>query len=293
MDKTVLHRSSTVFYRTEGPGNTSLPTRANLSAPTRDTEAAIPLLLLHGFAEDGTIWNGQVEYLKKNHPILVPDLPGSGRSSLLSGPTSMEELADAIKAVLDAEGVGQAVLIGHSMGGYIALAFAAKYPERLRACGLFHSTAYPDTEEKKAARRKGIDFIRKSGSAPFIRQSIPNLFSETSRKEHPRMVAGLVNRYSDFNPDSLIHYYEAMIGRPDRTASLIRSAGPVLFIIGEQDSAIPIGSVLPQTHLPSSSDIHILGNAGHMGMLEDSQRSNIILEKFLLRLTSGNSYFCA
>jgi pimeloyl-ACP methyl ester carboxylesterase len=278
MDKTVHHQSLPIFYRTEGPGG---------AAPTADSQASAPLLLLHGFAEDGRIWDGQVEYLKKDHPLLVPDLPGSGRSSPLPGPISMEELADAVKSILDAEGIRQTVLIGHSMGGYIALAFAAKYPERLRAFGLFHSTAYADSEEKKAARRKGIEFIRRSGSAPFIRQSIPNLFSEGSRSRHPGMVADLVSRYSDLNPDSLIHYYQAMIDRPDRTESLKRSAAPVLFIIGEQDNAVPIESILPQTHLPPSADIHILTNAGHMGMLEDRQHCNIILEKFLLRLRPG------
>jgi pimeloyl-ACP methyl ester carboxylesterase len=200
----------------------------------------------------------------------------------------MEELADSIKAILDAEETGRVVMIGHSMGGYIALAFAAKYPERLQAFGLFHSTAYADTEEKRAVRRKGIEFIRKNGSAPFIKQTTPDLFAEKTRRERPQIVADLVSRYADFNSDSLVHYYEAMIGRPDRTEIVKRSAGPVLFIIGEQDSAIPLGSILPQTHLPASAHIHILENAGHMGMLEEAQRSNTILKEFLSGLQQGS-----
>src|SRR5450631_3158515 len=82
MDKTVHHQSLPIFYRTEGPGGA--------------VQASAPLLLLHGFAEDGRIWDGQVEYLKEDHRLLIPDLPGSGRSSPLPGPTSMEELADAV-----------------------------------------------------------------------------------------------------------------------------------------------------------------------------------------------------
>jgi pimeloyl-ACP methyl ester carboxylesterase len=193
----------------------------------------------------------------------------------------MEELAGSVKAMLDAEGIKKCIMVGHSMGGYVTLAFAELYPGMLKAFGLFHSTSYADSEEKKAARRKGIEFIRKNGSAAFIRQSIPNLFSERSRKEHPEWVSTLIARYAGIHPDSLIRCYEAMIHRPDRSHVLQQFPGPVLFIIGEQDSAVPLTASLQQCHLPSISYVHILGNAAHMGMMEDSTRANHILESFL------------
>jgi pimeloyl-ACP methyl ester carboxylesterase len=257
----------TLFYRDE--------------ASSRIAPSDLPVLLIHGFAEDGSLWDQQVARLEKDHRLIIPDLPGCGRSSPLSGEVTIDMLADAIKALLDAESIRQCTMIGHSMGGYIILAFAEKYPERLNAIGLSHSTAYGDTEEKKTARRKGIEFIRKNGSAAFIRQSIPNLFSDFSRKEYPGMVTGLIDGYPDFDPDTLIQYYEAMIKRPDRTSVLTNFAGPVLFIIGKHDNVVPFEQSLRQSHMPALSHIYILENAGHIGMLEDSAGSSQALHAFL------------
>jgi len=267
VDKLVIHQTTSISYKA--------------FTPDTPIAAAPPLVLIHGFAEDSSVWDHQAAYLKNNHRLIIPDLPGCGRSSPLSGDTSMEELAGTVKAVLDAEGISECILIGHSMGGYITLAFAELYPDMLKAFGLFHSTSYADSEEKKAIRRKAIDFIRKNGSAPFIRQSTPNLFSESTRKEHPDWVNTLIERYADFDPAPLISYYEAMIRRPDRSHILQQFPRPVLFIIGEQDSAIPLNISLQQSHMPRVSYIYILEHAGHMGMIEEAERSSHILEELL------------
>ena len=278
MDKSIAGGSSNLFYREKGSG--------------------FPVLLLHGFAEDGAIWDNQIDYLSAHCRVIIPDLPGSGQSPTLgqspafsrssrlpsvegTGAASIEKLTESIAIFLDQLAIQQCILIGHSMGGYIALAFAEKYPDRLVALGLFHSTAYADNEEKKTGRRKSIEFIRNNGSAAFIRQSIPNLFSAYTREHKPDLINGIISRYSDFSPDSLIGYYEAMIARPDRTAVLRQFAGPVLFVIGQADAVIPMEQALQQCHLPAISHIHIIGNAGHQGMLEAPDRSNTILHSFL------------
>ncbi|MDO6429712.1 alpha/beta hydrolase [Flavitalea sp. BT771] len=265
MDKTILYQTINLSYKTFTP----------------EGQATSPVILIHGFAEDGSIWDNQVAYLKNTHRLIVPDLPGSGLSSPLPGDTSMESLARAVRAVLEAEQIEDAIMIGHSMGGYVTLAFAELYPGMLKAFGLFHSTAYPDSEEKKAARRKGMDFIRKNGAAAFIRQSTPHLFSGTTRNKHPEWVTSLIDRYAGFNPDALIRYYEAMIHRPDRTHVLQQFPGAVLFIMGEEDSAVPLITSLQQSHMPSMSYIQILENTGHMGMMEDAAKANLFLEEFL------------
>lgn len=238
-------------------------------------------MLLHGFAEDGTIWEPQITALKDNYQLLVPDLPGCGQSPMPVDDLSLEKLANLLIALLDKEEIPQCILIGHSMGGYITLAVAEKYPHRLTVFGLFHSTAYGDSDEKIAGRRKSIEFIRKNGAPAYIRQSMPNLFAESSRKEHPEWIDSLIDRYTAFNPDALTQYQEAMISRPDRTHVLQQFAGPVLFIIGKQDPLIPLQVSLQQTHMPGLSHIHILEDAGHMGMLENTSASNNILDDFL------------
>lgn len=267
MDKTIARGPHTLFYRDEGSGP--------------------PVLLLHGFAEDGSIWNKQTEQLKTNYRLLIPDLPGSGRSSALTDDTSMEKMAEDILRLLDQQEIQHCVLIGHSMGGYVSLAFAEKYPERLKGLGLFHSTARPDTEEKKIARRKSIEFIKKNGSAAFIRQSIPSLFAEETRDDHPELVSELIDRYADFSPHSLICYYEAMIRRPDRTAILEQSKTPVLFVIGSYDQAVSPQQVLQQSHIPYLSHINILHHSGHLGMLEEPGQSYRILQSYLNFVTQS------
>jgi pimeloyl-ACP methyl ester carboxylesterase len=251
----------TLFYREEGSG--------------------IPVLLLHGFAEDGRIWDEMVPQLEPHCRLLIPDLPGSGGSGLLPGEPSIDALADAIKGFIDQLNIGVCVIIGHSMGGYVALAFAEKYPQRLKAIGFFHSTAYADTEEKRTARRKSIDFIRQHGAAPFIRQSTPNLFAEETREQRPALVEETIHRYSGFAPESLIYYYEAMIRRPDRVHVLKEFPGPVLLIMGAADQVVPYEQALKQCHEPDISVIHTLDHSGHMGMLEEPGRGSAWIETFI------------
>lgn len=265
MFKTILHQSSPLFYKVEGAG--------------------LPVVLIHGFAEDGALWDRQVNELKEHYQLIIPDLPGSGQSAARPGTTTLEDLSDSIKTILDAEGIEQGVLIGHSMGGYITLAFAEKYPHRLKAFGLFHSTAYADSHEKITGRQKSVEFILKNGAPAYIRQSMPPLFAEGTRKQHPELITRLIDRYADFNPNALAGYQQAMISRPDRTHVLLQFPKPILFIIGEQDSLLPLDASLRQTHMPRITHIHLLENSGHMGMLENSSRSSHILDDFLRSLS--------
>lgn len=251
----------------------------------RDVGAGNPTLLLHGFAEDSTVWDNQIDALAATCRLILPDLPGSGRSPALMTPATIEQMAKTVRELLDRLEIGECTLIGHSMGGYITLAFAALYPDRLNALGLFHSTAYPDSEEKKATRRKAIDFIKANGSAAFIRQSAPNLFSAYTREHRPDIVETTIANYSGMAAPSLIGYYEAMIGRPDRTATLRQFPRPVLFVIGRDDNVVPLQQSLEQCHLPAICHLHIVENAGHQAMLEQPGTTNQLLIDFVNFIT--------
>lgn len=240
-----------------------------------------PVVLLHGIPVDSNVWNGMATSLQNNFLIITPDVPGSGESEMLEGENvSIEDYADAVKAILDAEVINQCTMIGHSMGGYITLAFAEKYPEILNGFGLFHSTAYADDEEKKQTRRKAIEFIKANGAYAFLRTSTPNLFSG---KEHLKEMEDIIEDGKKFNADALIQYYRAMINRPDRTHVLKQFNKPVLFIIGEKDIVVPLQSSLQQCHLPAISHVHIL-ETGHMGMIEESNKSTHFTKSFLQKL---------
>lgn len=242
-------------------------------------------MLLHGFGETGNIWKNQFDIFP-GYRLIVPDLPGTGRSEL-SKDMSMEGLASAVKAVLEKEttehpeGGQKAILVGHSMGGYVSLAFAEYYPELVDLLCLFHSSAFADSEEKKQTRQKGIGFIREHGPLEFLRTTIPNLYAPQTRRERPRLVEKHLEEAADFTGEALITYYESMMKRKDRSAILQKAPWPVLFILGRHDSAIPLEDGLKQTHLANVSYVHILEQSGHMGMIEETELSNQAINDFL------------
>jgi len=208
---------------------------------------------------------------------------------------SIEGMAEVIKTILDKEfpkfppcgeirGHGGACVIGHSMGGYVTLAFAQKYPGYLSSFGLFHSTAYADSQEKKDIRRKGIEFIRHHGAFEFLKATTPNLFSQQTKDGQPEIITEFITGLNNFSAPALVSYYEAMIKRPDRTEILQKAIVPVLFIMGKCDPAVPLEDGLQQCHLPEKSYIYVLRDSGHMGMLEEKDKCNEILEKFLLEI---------
>ena len=274
-ENNLQYNHSNIFYRSIGKGKR--------------------VMLLHGFSEDGSIWNNQIAFLKNHCRLLIPDIPGSGRSALIAD-GNIETYAEVIKAILvddflqsGYEGLEEVTIIGHSMGGYIALAFAEKYPHLLPAFGLFHSTAFADNEEKKLARAKAIHFIKDKGSLPFLQTSIPGLFTQAFAEQHATVINELIHRAKEFSPEALVQYYEAMIQRPDRTSVLKTFPGPILFIIGEKDNVIPLESSLRQCYLPAQAHIHIIEKSAHMGMLEEPQKSNLILYDFLFQKASSST----
>ncbi len=265
-EKFIQYNNSQIFYPIVGQGK--------------------PVILLHGFGEDGNIWNAIGNKLSKEFLLIIPDLPGSGKSEILKGVNiSMEDYADVIKSILEdalkLEKNKKAAVIGHSMGGYIALAFAEKYPEILDGLGLFHSTAFADTAEKIETRLKGIEFIKNNGAHAFLKTSIQGLFTQRFKDEHPETVTKLINEGLHFTDAALIQYYQAMINRPDRTKVLRECFSPVLFISGEEDKAVPLKFTLQECHLPEVAQINILVQTAHMGMLEQANKSSEVLSSFL------------
>ncbi len=284
----------------------------------QDVGAGPLVVLLHGFAETGAVWQQQVDFLKEYFRVIVPELPGANWKisssaadlnrqtdiSVLTAPlydlpiamrqenkietatiyqlaSSVDAMADALAALLQEKHLEPTVVLGHSMGGYVTLALAEKHPQLLKAFGLIHSTAFADTEEKKQTRRKGIDFIKKNGAEVFFKTSAPGLFSDVFKQKWPELIQKNIELAVKFEPEILIANYEAMIARPDRTNVLSGSGVPVLFIIGKEDKAAPAADVLQQVHLPPVSYFHLLEGVAHMGMWEAPDEVDNIIYKFL------------
>ncbi len=239
-----------------------------------------PLVLVHGFGEDYRIWDHQVQALSPFLQLIIPHLPGTGKTPAQEAPT-MESMADDLYEILEKEKTGKVFLVGHSMGGYIALAFAEKYPEKLNGLGLFHSTAFPDSPEKISNRRKSIEFIQQHGSASFLASTTPNLFAAENREEMAKTIQLVASGNAYQGNGTLIAFYEAMIKRPDRTAVLKKAPWPVLFILGKGDQAVPFADTMKLVYLPDLAYIHILEASGHMGMLEAPEETSQYLKNFV------------
>lgn len=238
------------------------------------------IVLLHGFPADGRLWEEVVPVLGRDCTVVVPDFPGTGGSRLPEGDLSMEIMAGAVKVVLESQGIGEVVVAGHSMGGYAALAFAALYPRDVKGLSMVHSTAKADTEEKKEQRRKAIALIRKGGKEAFVKQMIPGLFSSDTRAQRPELLQRLTERALELPDESLVKFYEAMIIRPDRTEMLSSAAFPVQWVLGKEDTAVPLQSGLAQTSLTEVAFVSVYEHTGHMSMLERPEKLAADLERF-------------
>jgi pimeloyl-ACP methyl ester carboxylesterase len=247
------------------------------------TGAGPAVILLHGFGEDHYIFNSTVAMLEKTYTVYAPDLLGTGMSSINTFPSnfSIEYLADSIAALLQHEKIENCTLLGHSMGGYVTVAFAKKYPQYLKGFGLLHSTALPDTPIKIENRLRGITFIQKFGAASFLETTAPNLFGSFAKKNHPQIITDFIQSIPAFTNEALTHYYQAMMARPDVTSFLEATQLPVLFILGDQDMPVALEDTLPQTKMPKRAYLYVLENCGHMGMLEQPIHFNKAVLDFL------------
>ncbi len=273
--KTMLYKGASIYYMVAGSGPV--------------------VVLLHGFGETSDVWKNQIEFLSPHFQLIVPDIPGSGKSAYINN-ADIDTYADILKNIVAAElAILQTnnkedptiknkpafALIGHSMGGYIALAFAEKYPDYLNSLGLFHSSAFADSKEKKEMRKKAIDFITANGAAAFLKSSIPGLFTKAFASKNGQQVDNLIKQGKNFSRDALIQYYTTMCNRPDRRQVLENFKHPILFLIGEWDTAVPLQVSLQQSHLPAQSYVNILELSAHMGLWEEVEKTNTILFQFL------------
>jgi pimeloyl-ACP methyl ester carboxylesterase len=239
------------------------------------------LVLLHGFCENKELWNSIQGKLSLYFRVISIDLPGHGLSKQESDELSMEYQADKVKELLDAIGVSQCILIGHSLGGYVTLAFAEKYAGQLQGFGLFHSTAFEDTEEKRRNRDRTIEFIEKHGMDTFADSFVTPLFYPKNRDKLSVEIEFVKNVCRQTDISAVIATTKAMRDRNDRIHVLKETQLPVLFIIGKEDNAVPFEKSMEQCHLPKKHSICILEETGHMGMLEKEEESLKCIKEFV------------
>lgn len=253
---------------------------ASIAAYRSGEEERIPVVLLHGFCEDSRMWDEWLPLLSSYHIYLRIDLPGFGASDEIAD-LSIERMADAVAAVLKKEKIKKCVLVGHSMGGYVACAFAKKYGEYLAGLCMFHSHPFADSEDRKANRLKSIKFIEQNGHILYVRQLIPKLFAYDYSKGYQAEVNRMIYFAAQYKQSAIIAALHAMRNRPDHAETLKAIQCPVLFFIGKEDVAVPYALSLEQTHLPDRSDIRIYEEVGHMGMFKSPRKTAKAFKEFM------------
>lgn len=212
-----------------------------------------------------------------NHRVLAADLPGFGKSEILPRPFSIDQVADRMAVWFRELKLEQPVVVGHSLGGYVALALLARHAILLSGVVLFHSTAYADSAERKQVRNKVIAFVRENGVAPFIETFVPGLFAD---RNDPAVETTRV-RCGKTTSEALLGYAAAMRDRPDRSATLTETSVPVLIIGGTKDTLIPIADLKELAAKAAKSRLVELEKSAHMGMFEAKNQSQSALSSYL------------
>lgn len=245
-----------------------------------DTGKGRVLVLLHGFLGSHLIWKTVIEDLSRSYRVIAIDLPGHGASPCIGYAHSMELMARCVKTVMDSLKLKKYVLVGHSMGGYAALAFADLYPDSLKGICLFHSTAYPDSEEKKRDRLRAIELVR-ANKTVYTRSSIRNLFATKNLKYLGEEINFATSIAKGTSKQGIVAALHGMRDRPGRDLILGLVEYPIMMVIGEHDNVLPAKQLLEQSELIKNKQVLYLEHDGHFGFLESSRVSIKALRKFL------------
>lgn len=240
------------------------------------TGAGLPLIFVHGFCETSEIWKDFVKPLSLSKTIFTVDLPGFGKSPALDGPFSIDQVADAVVQWLREQSLTESIFIGHSLGGYVCLSLAARYPDMAKGLVLFHSTAFPDTPEKKTNRYRIISFVKQNGVLPFIDTFVPGLFYDASGP-----AAREVHRIArETNLNTLIDYTAAMRDRSGHPDVLESRQLPKLIIAGKNDQSVPIDMSREMAKISQNYRYLELDNNAHMGLFEATDDTRAVIMSF-------------
>ncbi len=243
------------------------------------------IVLLHGFMENLFIWDEMEVELLKNFKLVKIDLPGHGKSEVFSEIHTMEMMAEKVKEVIDFLKIDQVHLLGHSMGGYVSLAFAEKFPENLKSLTLFFSTYFADDDEKKQQREKSLRIIKENFKT-YVNAGIPNLFSENEIEILQEKITLAREIALSTNNDGVLAAVKGMIKRTDKSEVLENFEGKILVICGKHDSAVNTEKTIQ--NLPNKKYVksYVL-DCGHNGHWEKPAICSAIINEELLHNLSG------
>lgn len=247
-----------------------------------DTGAtAIPLLLVHGYPLDHTLWVAQTSALADTVRVIAPDLRGFGGSQLPPGKVTMDTYADDIKALMDALGIEKAIIGGLSMGGYITFAFYRRYPERVRGLILADTRPQPDSAQGRQGRDASAALARDKGAGAIAEQMLPKMLTPKTIETRPEVASAVRDLMARQGVEGIVAALEAMRDRPDSTPTLAKITVPTLVVVGAEDTL-----TTPQDAEAMRAGIHdarlaAIPQAAHLSNYEQPEEFSRAVREFL------------
>jgi len=241
----------------------------------------LPIILIHGMTFDHTMWNPQIEILKKNYRVIAYDMRGHGLSDVGDGQYNYKMFVNDLRDLMDHLDIESAVLCGLSMGGAIALRTYEMYPNRIRALILSDTRSEADSNYTKKWREDSIELIKKSGLKPFAKSFLADTFAKESCKTNPEAVKHIKNIVLSSEPLAICGVLLAQAARTDMTDLLTKIKVPTLIMIGENDNFTPLSSSKMMNEKITGSELKIIPKAGHISNLENTPEFNRYLTEFL------------
>ena len=244
----------------------------------------VPLVFLHAFPLDRRMWAPQLGALVDRSRCIAPDLRGFGGTTV-APPWSMDQYADDLACLMTSAGVDRAVIAGLSMGGYVALAFWRRHRARVRGLILADTRATADTEEARRKRLDLIDLARAQGAGAVADAQIAGLIGKSTRQKHPGVVDAVHGMLADAPVEGIVGGLEAMMARPDSTATLATIDVPTLIVVGDEDAITPAKDARAMYDAIPTSRLEVIAGAGHLSSFERPAAFNHVVSEFLGVLT--------
>lgn len=239
------------------------------------------IVLLHGYLESLEIWNNFSKELSQEFRVIAFDIPGHGESELLSEIHSIEMLAETVYQALKKLDIDKCFMLGHSMGGYLALTFHKLFPEMLSGFSLFHSHPFADSEETINKRLREIKLVKDGKKDLIATFNTPFAFASDNTDQFHKEIEMAKKIALKTSQEGIIANLYAMMNRPDLSESLEKTQIPFLYIVGKKDNYIDFKIVVPKVKMPPNAELHVLEDSGHMGFIEEKTESLNILTHFL------------
>lgn len=237
-----------------------------------------PVVFLHGFLENSSMWEETTAFLRNNYQCILIDLFGHGYSENMGYIHTMENMAEAVKAVLEKLCISKAVFVGHSMGGYVSLACIDLFPDLASGIILLNSTSLADSEERKQNRTRAINIVKKNPNA-YTSMAIANLFAEENQLRFVSEIDKIKEQASKVSLQGIISALEGMKIRKDRTNILANFKGPKMIFAGIKDPVLPYKQSCIEA---KQNDVDLISfEGGHMSYLENKEQYMIELSRFL------------